>query len=206
MSWSFAQLPVWNIQRYKCSHYIKIALIKGCRCANASLYIIQNLHLGRSVLENCNNLSGHWMKSKIFLSFFEKVFLTSGFIMGLCQLWLALMLAAAPCTFVRPWLISDHIRVQRVTRCRSGPCELLHCLRGTCFGSGAEGRKPNWSHFRESRLISFFETWQSFICKHLCCWNTSFWFFSFSIWNDSTYSFAHSQHEVICMAALPLVP
>lgn len=68
--------------------------------------------------------------------------------MVLCQLWLALMLAAARCAFVRPWLISDHIRVQRVTGCRSSPCELLHCLQRTCFGSGAEGRKPIWSRFR----------------------------------------------------------
>lgn len=131
---------------------------------------------------------------------------TTRWISVICQLWLVLMLAVAPCTFVRTWLISDCIRVQRVMCCRSSSCELLHCLWGTCFGSGAEGRKPNWSRFRKSRLISFFETWQSFICKHLCCWNIYFWFFSFSIWNDSISSFAHSQHEMICMAALPLVP
>lgn len=73
------------------------------------------------------------------------------------------MLAAAPFTFVCLWLISDHISVQRVTWCRSSPCELLHCLWETCFGRGAEGRKPNWSRFRESRLISFFVTWQSYM-------------------------------------------
>lgn len=134
------------------------------------------------------------------------VFLTSGFIMVLCQLWLALMLAAVPRAFVCPWLISDHKSVQAVTCCRPGPVQRLRCLWGTCSGGGAGGQEPNWSRFREARLISFFETWQSFLCEHLGCWNTSFWFFSFSIRNDSIYSFAHSQHEVICMAAPPLVP
>lgn len=48
-----------------------------------------------------------------------------------------------------------------------------------CFGCCAKGRKPCSSCWRESRLVSLFETWQSFICKHLCCWNTSFHSFSF---------------------------
>lgn len=60
--------------------------------------------------------------------------------MVLCQLWLAWMLAAVPCAFVCPWLISDPISVQKVTCCRSSPVQLLHCLWGTCSGGGAEGR------------------------------------------------------------------
>lgn len=45
---------------------INIAFIKGHRCANASLSIIQMIHLDRSVLES----SGDGMKSKIFPPFF----------------------------------------------------------------------------------------------------------------------------------------
>lgn len=147
------------------------------------------------------------MLSKIFCPFLKvDVFLTSGLMTVRCQLWLALMLAAAPCALVCLRLISDHIRVQKVTCRPSSPFQRLRCLWGTCFGGAAQGQEPNRSRFRESRLIGFSQTWQPFPCEHLCCWNTSFWFFSFSICGDSIYSFARSQHEVICMAAPPLVP
>lgn len=106
--------------------------------------------------------------------------------MVLCQLWLAWMLAAAPFAVhlsALDWLVTIYVcRGLRV----AGPVRVNSCIAcGECVLAVEQKGGSPIEAASEPRLISFFETWQSFICKHLCCWNTSFWFFSFSIWNDS---------------------
>lgn len=70
-----------------------------------------------------------WSQIYFYLFWNCEVFLTSGLIMVLCQLWLALMLAAAPSTFVRPWLISNplHIYLCRGLRV-AGPVRVNSCI------------------------------------------------------------------------------